>query len=241
MGLVVAIAITIDFAGTEQGPPVTTQVLDWLNSLTSREAHYRADSTPPLVDMRKSENLLWQLCQRMKQQADKGKLNEGVRELVERITSRGEEIEKTKDATAQDKQQARMILVRAQFIGAKTWPAQYKEPFLASVSSIIQRSPGTEDAARADTLRFLYLHPLAKPPGSPFFKDLDAFTHAYANSPMVILIYRSVCTELVQNDHKRSAKAVLQYGLKRFQDTPQMLHLVSLGVGLGLRLRRRAR
>lgn len=189
-----------------------------------------------LASLREAESRLWQLSREgagAPGTSGGAGLDARIIPLVEKISSDADELAGSANLPQAEVFQAHLVALRAQFLGAQCEPARFEEPFLTHAGAVVALTPGSETAAQADMLRFLYLHPLDRPIDPQFLQDVDSFARTHKHGPTVFLLYEAASTRLTENGQAASAKALLKHGLKIYENTSHVSQLVNLLVRQG--------
>ena len=187
------------------------------------------DSTkPPLEAMREAEAMLWEeYGQFLNQPAtEEPGQSDRTRQLVVYISERRAAIDEMEGASQIEIREARLISLRAHFVGARTVPAEFAGGFVAISKRIINDQPGGSDAAQAEALLLLHQH-ASGTPDQGVVEDLHQYSRTYPNNPMGIQLYCTQSEELWKRGQNQLAERVLRQGLKVYAGHPQAGQLVN--------------
>lgn len=180
-----------------------------------------ASSAELLAAMRKAEEGLWSRPE------DGSPPAEETAETVKWIQAHVATLGARPEATDDERSEADLIALRAEYLGARSAPDQFRDAFRSHVARVIEASPDGPVAAQAATYRIFEEHPLDIPPDPKFYGDLAQFARTYGDTGLGIPLFLSTSRELTRNGHRQAAAVVLRQGLTLFEGPNGKAQLVN--------------
>jgi hypothetical protein len=211
-----AIAVVTDAAGAGTGKPVSQH----------DSAQIRMS---PLAAIRCAEQKLWLVSADLHSPSTekRSSATSRARPLIKAISALQTEIDQSGDSSELEKREARMITLRATYLGAREIPDEYAPQFVTIALGIVQRETGSDEAAEAEALMLLERTAWGECGVDAVVGDLERFAGNYPNSLWAVSLYGLAAEEYQRKGLAESANAVLERGIRFYSGQSQAAVLAS--------------
>ncbi|MCA9190053.1 MAG: hypothetical protein KDA99_30720, partial [Planctomycetales bacterium] len=153
---------------------------------------------------------------------------ERLESIMQHLTELHGQVLKWPDLSAEQRAQADLIVLRAHFMASAMNLQSSHDQFLGLSERMLQESKGKSTEVEIASLRVLFIHTNYRTDQNRLKADLDQFLTQYPRSGLEIPLFASLAGELARSRRADDAIVVLQMGIQRLADRPNVGRLVSL-------------
>ncbi len=183
----------------------------------------------PLAAIRCAEQKLWLVSADLRTQSTetRSSATSRARPLIKAISALQTEIDQSVESNELEKREARMITLRATYIGAREVPDEFAHQFVTIARGIVQREAESDEAAEAEALMLLERTDWERCSIDAVVGDLERFAANYPNSLWAVSLYSMAAEEYERKGLAESANAVLKRGIRYYSGQSQAAVLSS--------------